>query len=210
LPALPPLPVTGIPAELLNRRPDVQRDFLAVLAADRDLASAISDQYPRISLTGSVTTAAEKPENLFREWIASIAGQIVAPLFDGGQRRAEVDRTSAVAQQRIADYERTVLIAYREVEDALARERYLHERIASLNIQLELARQSSIQLREQYVFFGETDYLDVLSAITEEQRLQRAALSARLELVLARIALYVALAGDIESGARDLGNDCDI
>jgi outer membrane protein TolC len=53
-------------------------------------------------------------------------------------------------------------------------------------------------LREQYLI-GETDYLNVLSAITEEQRLQRAELSARLDLILYRISLYLALAGDFES-----------
>lgn len=200
LPTLPPLPDTGLPAELVNRRPDVRRDFLALQAADRDLASAISAQYPRINLTASVITAAESPENLFQEWIASVAGQVIGPLFDGGQRRAEVDRTAAVVRQRLTEYGQTVLIAYSEVEDALARERYQRDRIALLNAQLDLARRASMQLREQYVFFGEeTDFLDVLSSTTEEQRLQRATLSARLELILIRIQLYLALAGDFES-----------
>jgi NodT family efflux transporter outer membrane factor (OMF) lipoprotein len=198
LPELPPLPDTGLPADLVTRRPDVIRDYLALQAADRDLASAISAQYPRINLLGSVTTVAESPENLFRDWLASIAGQIVAPLFDGGERRAEVDRTAAIVRQRIAEYGDTVLLAFQEVEDALALERYQLKRIDLLNSQLNLARQASIQLREQYLI-GETDYLNVLSAITQEQRLQRDELSARLELVLFRISLYLALAGDFES-----------
>lgn len=198
LPTLPPLPDTGLPSELLNRRPDVRRDYLALQAADRDLASAISAQYPRLNLAGTVATTAESPENLFREWIASIAGQLVAPLIDGGQRRAEVDRNAAVVRQRFAEYGETVLIAFREVEDALAREQYQRQRIARLSEQLELAEQASVQLREQYLI-GETDYLNILSAITEAQRLQRATLSARLDLVLTRIALYLALAGDFDS-----------
>jgi NodT family efflux transporter outer membrane factor (OMF) lipoprotein len=199
LPNLPPLPYTGLPAELVNRRPDVRRDYLVLEAADRDLASAITAQYPRINLTASVITAAEDPGNLFNEWLAAVAGQIIGPLFDGGQRRAEVDRTAAVVRQRVAEYGQTVLIAYSEVEDALAREQYQHDRIALLNTQLDLARRASMRLREQYIFFGEeTDFLDVLSATTEEQRLQRETLSARLDLVLTRIALYLALAGDFE------------
>src|SRR5690606_21431060 len=62
LPELPPLPATGLPAELLSRRPDVRRDFLAFQAADRDLTSAISAQYPRISLSASVLNIADRPE----------------------------------------------------------------------------------------------------------------------------------------------------
>lgn len=197
LPDLPPLPDTGLPSELLKRRPDVRRDFRALAAADRDLAAAVSAQYPRLSLTASVITATESPENLFREWLASIGSQLIAPLIDGGQRRAEVDRTTAEVRQRFDEYCQTVLAAYREVEDALARERYQLQRIDRLNAQLGWARQASAQLIE-YNVIEEAEYLDYLSSVTAEQRLQRDTLSARLDLVLNRIALYLALAGDFE------------
>ncbi len=203
LPALPPQPATGLPSELLNRRPDVRRDYLAFKAADRDLAAAITAQYPRISLTGSVLNVAERPEAVFREWFVSIGSQLVAPLLDGGQRRAEVDRTAAVVAERFNQYGQTMLIAFREVEDSLARERYQLERLEHLNAQVELARQASEQLREQYLI-GDTDYLSVLTAITAQQRLQRETLSAQLELVLIRVSLYLSLAGDFETQPQDL------
>jgi len=197
LPELPPLPKTGLPSELVNRRPDVRREYLALLAADRDFASAVSTQYPRLNLSASVATVTESPENLFREWAGSIAGQLIAPLIDGGQRKAEVDRRKAIVQEQFANYTQLILIAYQEVEDALTREQYQYQRITHLENQLKFARQASTQLREQYLI-GDVDYLDVLSAITGEQRLQRETLSARLDLVLNRIALYLALAGDFE------------
>jgi len=211
LPTLPPLPNTGLPSELLQRRPDVRRDYLALWAADRDVASAVSAQYPRISLFASVTTAAESPEKLFREWIVVTAGQLIAPLIDGGQRRAEVDRNAAVLHQLVADYGQTVLTAFSEVEDALALERYLRQRIDSLDKQYDLARQASKELSDRYFRFGEeigeTEYLDVLTATTAEQQLQRDILSARLELVLIRISLYLALAGGFETHAHDQVGD---
>lgn len=197
LPDLPPLPETGLPSQLLNRRPDIRRDFLALWAADRDLASAVSAQYPRLNLAASFTTVAESPENLFREWVFSVAGQLIAPLIDGGQRRAEVDRNVATVRLRFTEFSQTVLIAYQEVENALTRERYQLQRIEKLETQAELAHQASIQLREQYLI-GETEYLDVLSSMQQEQSLQRNVLSARLELILNRIALYLALAGDFD------------
>ncbi len=162
------------------------------------LASAISAQYPRLSLTGSVINVAESPETLFRDWFVSIGGQLIAPLLDGGQRRAEVDRTTAVVRQRFNEYGQTMLNAFREVEDSLALERYQIERIERLEAQVDLAQQASEQLREQYLI-GDADYLDVLSAISTQQRLQRETLSARLELVLIRIGLYLALAGDFDT-----------
>ncbi|QEG00442.1 Toluene efflux pump outer membrane protein TtgI precursor [Stieleria maiorica] len=198
LPALPPLPDTGLPSELLQRRPDVRRDYLAFMAADRDLASAISAQYPRLNLSASVLNIAEKPETLFRDWFVAIGGQLIAPLFDGGQRRAEVDRTAALLRQRFNEYGETMLTAFREVEDNLALERNQLQRLKHLELQSELARQASDQLRRRYLF-READYLDVLSATTAEQRLQRETLAARLELLLIRVSLYLALAGDFDT-----------
>lgn len=81
LPELPPLPYVGLPSELLMRRPDVRRDYLAFVAADRDLASAISTQYPRLNITGSLINSAESAETLFRDWFVSIGGQLIAPLL---------------------------------------------------------------------------------------------------------------------------------
>ena len=202
LPEPPPLPATGVPAELLSRRPDVRREQLAFMAADRDLASAITAQFPRISLTASVLNLADRPETLFRDWFASVGGQLIAPLIDGGQRRAEVDRTTAVVRQRFSEYGQTMLNAFREVEDSLALERHQLQRLEHLEKQVVLARQASEQLREQYLI-GDTDYLNVLSAITTQQRLQREMLSARLELLLIRISLYLALAGDFDPCWQD-------
>ncbi len=205
LPGLPPLPDAGLPSELLMRRPDVRRDYLALMAADSDLASAISAQYPRISLTGSAINFAEHPETLFRDWFVSLGSQLIAPLLDGGQRRAEVDRTAALVGQRFNEYQQTMLNAFREVEDSLALERYQIQQIDRLNAQVSLAQQASDQLVRQY-FIGEADYLDVLSSIQAEQRLQRESLSARLELILIRIGLYLALAGDFDPCPQSLAD----
>ena len=95
------------------------------------------------------------------------------------------------------------LIAFREVEDSLALERYQIQRIERLKAQVSLAQQSSNELVRQYLF-GDADYLDVLSAIQVQQRLQRDTLSARLDLILIRIGLYLALAGDFESPSQGI------
>jgi NodT family efflux transporter outer membrane factor (OMF) lipoprotein len=197
LPDLPPLPEAGLPIELIRRRPDVRGIFLAMNAANRDVASAISAQYPRFNLSGSVLTAAENPETLLKDWFASIGGQLIAPLLDGGLRRSEVERTSALLCELFNQYKQTVLIAFREVEDSLAQEKYQLRRIEHIKEQVKLAVQSYDQLRGQYLI-GDAEYLDVLSAIQAQQSLQRQLLSAQLELVLIRISLYVALSGDFD------------
>ena len=198
LPALSPLPDTGVPTDLVRRRPDVQSAFNALKAADRELAAAISDQYPRLTLSASASTAAESATNLFRDWAYAFGGNLLAPLFRGGELRAEVNRTEAVRQQRLYEYGQTILTAFEDVENALVREAKQREQIRQLETQVRLARRAYDQLRVQYLN-GTTDYLDVLTALDEVQQLRRSLLSARLTLVQDRIALYRALAGAFET-----------
>lgn len=202
LPDLPPLPETGIPIELVQRRPDVQQAFLLVQAADQDLASAISSQYPRLSLSASTSLRANTVDNLFESWAYSFAGSLLTPIFYGKELRAEVDRNEAVKQQRIYEYGQAILIAFREVEDALIQEKKQVERIEFIEEQLELARQSYEQLQVEY-FNGFSEYLDVLTALDQEQQLRRDLLSANLALLEFRIALYRALAGSIDTGRTE-------
>jgi NodT family efflux transporter outer membrane factor (OMF) lipoprotein len=199
LPALPPLPETGVPVDLVQRRPDVQTAFNRLRAADRELAAAISDQYPRLTLTASASTVANRAGDLFETWAYSFAGNLLAPIFRGGELRAEVDRTEAVRTQRLYEYGQTILVAFREVEDALVREQKQREQLRQLRTQVRLARRSYEQLRVQYLN-GTADYLDVLTALDEVQQLRRDRLAARLTLVEDRIALYRALAGAVDTG----------
>ncbi len=198
LPTLPPLPDTGVPMDLIQRRPDVQQDLYRLQAADRELAAAISNQYPRLTLSVSASSAADNAASLFQEWAYSFAGNLLAPIFRGGELRAEVDRSESVKQQRLYEYAQTTLTAFREVEDALVRERKQREQIRQIEEQVELGQQAYEQLRVQYLN-GTTDYLDVLTALDDLQQLRRDLLSARLILVEDRIALYQALAGSFRT-----------
>ena len=203
-PDLPPLPAAGLPTELILRRPDVLANYNALAAADADLASAISRLYPQLNLGGALQNIAEHPEDLFRDWIASVAAQLIAPLFDGGQRRAEIDRTAAVKLVLFNEYAQSVLFAYQQVEDALAQERFQLERIKHIKEQVKLAGQATPALLERYLI-QDTQYLDYLSSIQAQQRLQRQLINAQLELRLIRVSLYLALAGNIDPNCLGAG-----
>ena len=208
LPDMPPLPETGLPSELLRRRPDVQSAFNALKAADKGVASAISNRYPRLSLSASLSSTASSSnvEDILSGWVSSFGGNLLAPLFYAGQRKAEVDRAEAVKNQRLYQYGQAVLTAYQEVEDALVQEKKQRQKIESIQKQLEMAQQSYEQLRLEY-FNGMSDYLDVLTALDEEQRLQRDLLSARMTLLEYRIALYRALAGGFETEREGMSSE---
>lgn len=198
LPTLPPLPDTGLPAELVNRRPDVRSAFLELKAADSDLAAAVSNQYPRLNLSASLVTLDDGSSKLFEDWIRSLAGNLLAPLFDGGRRAAEVERTDAVRSRRLYAYGQTVLQSFKEVEDALIREQQQVRRIESIAEQVRLAGESLDRLRTAY-FNGAGNFIDVLIAETEVQELERELLASRLLRLEYRIGLYRALAGGFET-----------
>ncbi len=197
LPPLPPMPATGIPASLVQRRPDVRTAFYELQAADQELAAAISNQYPRLSLNISTSTAQNNIDRIFRNWAYSIGGNLLAPIFYGGELSAEVDRTEAVKSQLLYDYGQKVLIAFREVEDALVQEKKQKEAVAIVYEQVKIAGTTYQQLRNEYLN-GLSDYLDVLIALDELQQLERDLVSASANLFDYRIALYQALAGGFE------------
>ncbi|MBW2605130.1 MAG: TolC family protein [Deltaproteobacteria bacterium] len=189
---LPLMPQTGLPAELIKRRPDIRSAYFSVQAADRDLAAAIADRFPRLSLTAGVDTSSVHTRDLFDNWLATLAANLVSPIIDGGLRKAEVDRTRAVASEALNTYGQTILNALGEVEDALVQEQRQRDFITSLDKQLTLAGQVVERVRDRYVQ-GTMDYQRVLDALLSQQDLQRSHLTARRYLVQYRIDLCRAL-----------------
>lgn len=197
LPELPAVPSTGIPADMLQRRPDVQVAYDRVFAADERVASALADRFPRLSLNARVSSTAPDIDDVFSDWLSSLAANLIGPVIDGGLRRAEVDRTRAVLSESINTYGQAVLEAFAEVEDALVQEQRQFELINSLDRQLELATQITKNLRDRYLSGGE-DFLRILTAEISRQSLEQNRLRAGRQLIEYRIGLYRALAGGLE------------
>ncbi len=194
---LPPMPKVGLPLGLLQRRPDVRSSFNAILAADKRVAAAIADRYPRISLTARLETSGDQSSDLFHNWLASFAANLTSPLFDAGSRRAEVSRTRSLASERVHLYGQVVLEAVAEVENALTSEKQQAIYITSLRRQLELASQAIGRIREKYIQGG-VDYQRVLTALLAHQRIERELLVAKRQRVINRIDLCRALGGGWE------------
>ncbi len=211
LPAIPPLPLTGVPLATLQKRPDVHAAFLRVRAADRRLGAAIADYFPRISLKADSSTSSARVNEFFSNWVANLAGNLLAPLIDGGRRRAVVRKNRAIVSEQLHLYGKSLLGAVEEVENALAREVGQRDYLASLERQLELARKASGRSLQEYRN-GAMDFTRLLTTLQSMQRLERTVLQARLDLLLVRISLYRALAGGWElqapAGHRTNGNPC--
>ncbi len=192
--ALPPLPQTGLPTEVIQRRPDVLSRYKAILAADMRTASAIANQYPTLSISSAAESSAIELHNVFDDWLANLAGNITGPLFDAGLRKAEVKRTKAVLSKAINDYSQSVLEALQEIENALSQESYQEQYTENLKKQYELSRQVYERTEQSYVK-GQLDYLRVLDALVSQQNLEISELNSRRVLIERRIDLCKAIAG---------------
>jgi len=186
----------GLPGTLLQRRPDVAASYARLQAADAEVAAALADRLPSLSLSGGLGTLRQETAlGLLDGSFWNLAGQLAAPLLDGGRRRAEVDRSEAVVAERVAGYRQTVLDAYREVEDALAANRTGEEQVLGLQ-RTEQATGATLRLALQRYLFGVSDYLPVLTAQRNHFQAQSELLSARRQLISSRIGLARALGGD--------------
>ena len=194
LPLPPPLPQTGVPSELVQRRPDLRQAYEQLAAADARLAAAIAERFPRLGLSAQGTTSGSSSRELFDRWLATLAANLVAPILDGGARRAEVAYRRAVLAERWQAYRQAVLQAVEEVETALVQEQQYRQLLESLQRQLVLADRTVERLRDSYSK-GAVDYLRVLDALLTQQGLQRAELQTRRNLLWERIRLCRALAG---------------
>lgn len=205
LPALPPLPKLGVPAELIRRRPDLARAHAQVLAADRRFAAAVANRLPSLTLSAQLLTSG-RAVDLFTSWIGSLAAGVLAPLWDGNQRKAEAQRFEAQRRELRQSYTQLVLEALREVEDALIREVKQRELLKSLATQLALAKHVIERVRDSYIQ-GVADYLRVLDAYSTYQQLERNELTARRELVEIRIGLCRALSGGWTSESKPIKSE---
>ncbi|MDT8390412.1 MAG: efflux transporter outer membrane subunit [Lentisphaeria bacterium] len=196
LPELPPLPATGLPADLLTNRPDLRAAWARLTAQDWAVVSARAERLPALRLTGSATADSARVEDLLDNWAASLAAALVQPLIDGGKRRAEVRRARAAAAEAVAEYRQTTLAALRDVENALASDRFKRDYVAKVTAEDTFARQTLEETTRRYQK-GLSSYLPVLTALNTRQRSELAIIQATGDRLIQRVNLYKALGGQV-------------
>jgi len=196
LPTLPPLPATGIPADILINRPDLQTAFLQLQAADKRVSAAIANRFPRLAITGELTSSASRASDLFDNWFTTLAGNLFGPIFDAGARKGVVREQEAIARQLFLAYQQLTLEAVLEVENSLVQEQQKLEVVSSLKRRLELATETVSRLSVRYRQ-GAADYQEVLLALRSKQGLEQSILTSNRQLLEYRIGLYRALSGRI-------------
>lgn len=192
LPDPPPLPEVGIPASLLEMRPDVRAAKARAIAADYRVAQAIAARMPRFKLSANIGFSSPSLSTLFESFIWSLGASMGTNIFDGGQAYAAIDRSRAAVDERVAAYGQTMLQAIVEVESALARERQQEKRIQLLELQTQTSERALEAARRRFAA-GIGSYLSTLTALRSLQGAQQTLLNARRQLLSQRVQVYRAM-----------------
>ncbi|MYN44861.1 efflux transporter outer membrane subunit [Pseudoduganella sp. FT93W] len=186
----------GLPAALLERRPDLRAAELQLQAANANIGAARAAYFPSISLTASGGTASAALDGLFKPGSGSwnFSPSITLPLFDAGRRDANLALMQARRDSAVASYDKAVQAAFRDVANALSARHWLGQQAAiashALAVQRERARLTQLRFDN-----GAAPYLDVLDAQRDLLSAEQQLVQTRRALLSAGIAVYAALGG---------------
>lgn len=192
---LPDLPA-GVPSEVLVQRPDVRQAEQQLIAANANIGAARAAFFPRISLTAGIGTASSELSGLFSggSWGFTVAPSLLQPIFDAGRNRAGLASATAQRDIAIAQYERAIQQAFREVSDGLAGRATLADQVQAQArvVEAESARLRLARLRYEG---GVASFLDLLDAQRSLFAAQQALVQARALRLQNQVQLYRALGG---------------
>jgi outer membrane protein, multidrug efflux system len=192
----PPVIPAGLPADLLERRPDVQEADRNVAAATAQIGIAKAAYFPQLSLTGLAGYESSNSSSIvnWQNSIASLTASAVAPIFTAGRLHAGVQQARANYQGSLAQYEKTVLTSYKEVEDQLTALHYLATQAQMQGLAVTDATQSE-QLATERFKTGLVSYLDVITAQQAVLSNERTSTQIAGQRMLATVVLIKALGG---------------
>jgi multidrug efflux system outer membrane protein len=196
LPDLEPVPI-GVPASLLDRRPDVRAAEMTLRSANEMIGVSIAQLYPDLTLSASYGASADTWEDIWKYYSETygLVTNLAQPIFKGGQIRAQIDAAKAAYGEQAANYASTVLNAIREVEDALVTEQKLQEQLEQSQIRLDEAKAAESLSRQRY----QSGIEGILTVLESERRSRIAEEELTIlkgQIWTSRVNLYLALGGD--------------
>ena len=186
----------GLPSELVQRRADILQAEYTLKAANANIGAARAAFFPRITFTSSIGTTSSQLSDLFGAGtgVWSFSPQITLPIFTGGQNRADLDSAKISTRIEVANYEKAIQTAFREVADALvATGSYAQQ--AGAEAKLAETQQRRFDLASLRYREGEDSYLNVLSAQQDLYSAQQGLLQVQYNRLASQISLYKALGG---------------
>jgi NodT family efflux transporter outer membrane factor (OMF) lipoprotein len=186
----------GVPSEVLVARPDVRQAEQQLIAANADIGAARAAFFPHISLTAEAGSASTALSGLFKggSWGVTVAPTVALTIFDAGRNSANLRSANVQRDIAVAQYEKAIQSAFKEVADALAGRANFGEQVDAQRraIEADIVRVKLAQLRYEN---GVASYLDLLDAQRTLYADQLAYVQAKLSQLQNQVQLYKALGG---------------
>jgi multidrug efflux system outer membrane protein len=186
---------------VLLRRPDVLAAEQQLIAANANIGAARAAFLPRITLTAALGMASSQLSNLFDHGAWSFQPALGMPLFDAGRTSSNVDLAEARKVIAVAQYEKTIQQAFKEVADLLAARKNLADQLQSLQ-ETQKAQEQRLRLVKARYEGGIATYLEVLDAERDFFSAQQATVQTRRAWLTSAAQLYKALGGGEEKAAQ--------
>lgn len=202
----------GLPSDLLSQRPDILAAEHRLIGANANIGAARAAFFPSVTLTGGTGLASDGLSGLFRgaSFAWNFVPRISVPIFTGGRLRAGLEVAEVERDQALAEYERSIQSAFREVSDGLVLRGSLNERRRVAQRQVDAAAEAYEMVERRYRA-GVATYLEVLDAQRTLLANQQSLISIRLSRQTNLVTLYKALGGGwrVTDGVADarIGND---
>ena len=192
---MPELPV-GLPSDLLTERPDIRQAEQTLIGANANIGAARAAFFPRITLTAQAGSVSNELSGLFKSGTTAftLAPQLTLPIFDAGANRANLEASRASRDIAVAQYEKSIQSAFREVADALAGRETLGEQLRAQRAQAE-AEGVRFKLSDLRYRNGIASALDLLDSQRSLFSAQQLAVQARLLQLQNQVTLYKVLGG---------------
>lgn len=201
IPMTPPEVPTGLPSDLLRRRPDIRRAEAQIHSATAQIGVVTADLFPRFNLAGNIGVSATRPSDLRwdqRSW--SFGPSASWEIFNAGQVSYNIEAQKAIREQMVITYKKAVLTAIQDVENALiayTKEQEHHKAI----IDAVAANRKAVMLSTQLYVEGQTDFISVLDAQRSLYSSEDSLVQSTRTLSTDLIALYKALGGGWDSNS---------
>ncbi|MEK0434565.1 MAG: hypothetical protein RL369_614 [Pseudomonadota bacterium] len=188
----------GVPSDVLTQRPDIRAAEQVLRANQANIAAARAAFFPRISLTAGVGLASSSLNNLFDSGsgVWNFTPALSLPIFDNGRNQANLDLATVRANIAIANYEKAIQVAFREVADALDARATLASEISAQQAMRD-AQAARLELAQVRYKNGVANYLDVLDAERELYSAEQTLLATRLLRLTNAVDLYRSLGGGV-------------
>jgi len=187
---------TGLPSELIQRRPDLRSALINIKAQDERIGQAVADRYPRLTLSASTGTSSDSfsgltdTGNLF----SNLAAGLTLPILDWGRRKAEVNRQKALLKEKVAFYQQTLLSAVQEVQSLISKSEMNEEAVRLYQSQIEISKER-LDLTKQGFIQGVNLWSQVLASQNQVFTAQKNLLGSKRDWLQSHIELYGSLGG---------------